>query len=577
LPLLVQGQFVAFNDHAPGVIGVTTSSNATTWDIFNGPPGASGPLKDVKTGANLSVTLTITTNGLVQPANTGANPLPGTPLYKVFNTFVDFQGAGDADAVAHVYPNAQVIYTLTGLKTNRTYSFMGSAVRGGVGGTYPQRWTTFELDGALSFRSAHTAGCYTNGLGTNQVAINTGINTNGDMADWESIVPPASGAISIVSTQYMGPIPIGGTANGPYAYALSGMRLVEFNPLTIVSVTAVGDNNVQVGFSMPVTPATATNLANYALTNASGAVGLVGATFVNDNQTVQLTTATLTPNAAYWLSASQITDTVTGLSVIAANTQVVFTNYPFTVGYIKRELYTNITGTSVANLTNNAKFPNSPDQVDYPSSMGWPVANIADNYGGRFSGWLVPPMTGQYYFAIRSDDNSQLALSPNNSPNYKVVLVTEPSCCEAFDAHTNGPITLQAGQRYYIEALMKEGGGSDYLYVAWKTPTNLTWNVIPGQYLGNYLNGSGATLTFSRQPTNTTAMADYTATFTAAATGSSSVTTNVSYQWQLNGFDLPGVTAASYTTPTLHASDNGSAYRVLAAVPGGPSSAPVCC
>ncbi len=563
-----RSQFVAFNDHAPGVIGVTTSSNATTWDIFAGPPGATGRLRDIKTGANLAVTLTITTNGFVQAANAGANPLPGTPLYNVFNTYVDFQGAGNADAVAHVYSNAVVTYTLTGLNTNRLYSFMGSAVRGGVGGTYPQRWTTFELDGALAFRSAHTAGCYTNGLATNQVAINTGVNTNGDMADWEAIVPGSNGSISIVSTQYMGPIPIGGTANGPYCYALNGMRLVEFNPPLIATASAVGNNGVQVVFSIPVSPATATNLANYTLTNATGNVPILGAAFVNDSQTIQLTTAAMTPNAAHWLGVYNVVDAATGLSVIATNSQVVFTNIPFTVGYVKREIYTNITGANVASLTNSAKFPNSPDQVDYPPNTGWPVVNIGDYYGGRFSGWLVPPMTGQYYFAIRSDDSSQLTLSPNNSPAYRVVLAAEPSCCEAFDAHTNGPMTLIAGQRYYIEALMKEQTGGDYLYVAWKTPTNLSWTVIPGQNVGNYLMPAGATLTISRQPTNTTAMVDYTATFSVSATGNSSITTNLTYQWQLNGLDLPGASASSYTTPMLHAADNGSVFRVLVSVPG---------
>jgi len=65
----------------------------------------------------------------------------------------------------------------------------------------------------------------------------------------------------------------------------------------------------------------------------------------------------------------------------------IYTNVPFSSGYVMRQLYFNIGGsTAVADLTSNAKFPNSPDQVDFPPSMGWPQADIADNYGGRFSG-----------------------------------------------------------------------------------------------------------------------------------------------------------------------------------------------
>jgi hypothetical protein len=558
-------QFVAFNDHAPGA---GTAAFATTWNILGNAPGSSGPLLDINSGATLPITLTITRSGTVVASSAAANPDPGTPLYNTFNGFVDFQGAGDADAAVQVTGSSTVTYTFSGLKTNRYYSFKGSAVRGGVGGTYPQRWSLFQLSGAVSFSSAHTSGGYTNGLAANQVAINTGVNTNGDMADWENIVPGAGGSFAVTTTQYTGPIPIGGTANGPYCYALSGFRLQEFNSPTIVSAASVRDNSVQVVFSIPVQASSATNIANYSITNLMGNVAVLGAAFVNDNKTIQLTTATQIPNGAHWLTVNGVADAATGLSVIAPNSQIIYTNFPFTIGYIKRQLYFNIAGTSVSSLTNSPKFPNNPDQVDYPTNMGWPQANIALNYGGRFSGFLVPPLSGQYYFAIRSDDSSELLLSANNNPSYETLVTAEPGCCEGFDAHTNGPFFLTAGQRYYIEALMKQGPGSDYLYVAWKTPTNLAWDIIPGQFLGNYLNVTNSTLSILQQPTNLTVMADYTATFSVSAAGTSVATTNLSYQWQLNGFDIPGANSASYTTAILRQSDGGSVYRVLVALPG---------
>jgi hypothetical protein len=185
-------QFVAYNDHAPGMIGVTTHSNATTWNIFGNPPGAGGSLKDITTGADLPVLVTITPSGAVNPAPNAANPNPGTPLYSVFNGYVDFQGAGNSDAVAQVTGSSTVTYTFTGLDPTRTYSFKGSAVRGGSGGTYPYRWSLFELSGALSFSAAHTPGCYTNGLAANQVAINTGINTPTVRLAWSLRSTPGS-------------------------------------------------------------------------------------------------------------------------------------------------------------------------------------------------------------------------------------------------------------------------------------------------------------------------------------------------------------------------------------------------
>src|SRR6185369_14339551 len=71
-----------------------------------------------------------------------------------------------------------------------------------------------------------------------------------------------------------------------------------------------------------------------------------------------------------------------------------------------------------------------------------------------------------------------------------------------YASQQSAPISLVAGQGYYIEARMKEGGGGDHLSVAWKVPggANLT-NVIPATYLApfwmNYvphLAGSSATV-----------------------------------------------------------------------------------
>ncbi len=60
------------------------------------------------------------------------------------------------------------------------------------------------------------------------------------------------------------------------------------------------------------------------------------------------------------------------------------------------------------------------------------------------------------------------------------------------------------------------------------------------------------------QPSSQTVDAGQAATFSVVAAG----TPPLSYQWQRNGEDIGGATAASYTTPPTVASDNGSAFRV---------------
>src|SRR5881396_2185038 len=65
--------------------------------------------------------------------------------------------------------------------------------------------------------------------------------------------------------------------------------------------------------------------------------------------------------------------------------------------------------------------------------------------------------------------------------------------------------------------------------------------------------------TITTQPANQTVTAGQTATFTVVAAGTAPLT----YQWQKNGANLTGATAASYTTPATTTSDSGSAFAVV--------------
>ena len=77
------GQWVAFNDHAPGV---GTHPNATTFS-----PGTSGTLKNITNGAAVAASVSITTVSSV------AGPIQGVPNYGspasiVFDGYVNFGG-----------------------------------------------------------------------------------------------------------------------------------------------------------------------------------------------------------------------------------------------------------------------------------------------------------------------------------------------------------------------------------------------------------------------------------------------------------------------------------------------------
>ncbi|MHB1081102.1 MAG: PA14 domain-containing protein [Prosthecobacter sp.] len=160
-------------------------------------------------------------------------------------------------------------------------------------------------------------------------------------------------------------------------------------------------------------------------------------------------------------------------------------------GQIMREYWTNINGITVASLTGSTVFPANPNGRDLQPSFDSPQ-NWDDNTGQRLRGFLYVPVTGQYQFFISSDDESGLKLSTDANPANAVEIASQPAWTPPqtwtwYSQQTSALITLQAGQRYYIEALMKEGMGDDHLSVGWKKPGDAAVSIIAGTYLSPYL------------------------------------------------------------------------------------------
>jgi len=156
-----------------------------------------------------------------------------------------------------------------------------------------------------------------------------------------------------------------------------------------------------------------------------------------------------------------------------------------TTGSILYEYWTGIGGTGVADLTSNANYPANPSGSDYLSIFEAPV-NWADYYGARISGYIHPPTSANYTFWISSDDNSQLWLSTDESPGNAILIAREDSWTESRvweeGTEKSAPIYLEAGKKYYVEAIMKEDGGGDNLAVTWNGPAGYP-NPIGGAYL----------------------------------------------------------------------------------------------
>ncbi|MBW8041159.1 MAG: hypothetical protein FVQ85_14310, partial [Planctomycetes bacterium] len=163
-------------------------------------------------------------------------------------------------------------------------------------------------------------------------------------------------------------------------------------------------------------------------------------------------------------------------------TSIGFGDIGGSTGTILREYWTGITGQSVSDLTGNSNYPDNPSGSSEPTSFEAPTG-WSDNYGTRMHGFLYPPASGLYTFWIASDDNSELWLSTDVNPANKSMIASVPSWTDSrewnkFSSQRSTSITLDGGQRYYIEALHKEGAGGDNLAVTWSFG-----QPIEGQYL----------------------------------------------------------------------------------------------
>lgn len=155
-------------------------------------------------------------------------------------------------------------------------------------------------------------------------------------------------------------------------------------------------------------------------------------------------------------------------------------------GSITREIWNNVGGNNISSLPLNAQ-PTSQASLNAFESP----ENLGDNYGLRVRGFICPPQSGNYTFWISGDDATELYLSTNDNPSNKTKIAYNLSWTSfrewnKFATQKSATISLQAGQKYYIEALHKEGGGGDHLSVSWQLPDGTMEAPIPGNRLSPY-------------------------------------------------------------------------------------------
>jgi hypothetical protein len=351
----------------------------------------------------------------------------------------------------------------------------------------------------------------------------------------------------------------------------------DTTPPSVTHVTgSPGLNRVHVYFNERLEAQSATNLANYALFGPGGVPVLVAGLQLDPSLThVVLTTEAQLSGTNYTVQVSGVRDVASAANLLVGAVQAEFTGWVLSKGFLYVEQYTNVVGSLVANLLASAKYPDLADSTFYVIGAAVPTTSPnLDNFGGRLSGFIVPPVSGDYILYVRGDDRAELRLGTGSDPATLRLIATNGTANASFTNGASLPVALVAGQAYAVEATYKEGAGSDMVQIGWQMPGDANITLVPAPYVAAFANPSGVQVSVVQSPTNTAVLEVRSAAFDLAlAVQPTNLANTVYYQWRrfdaLSGAytNLPGANSRALVTPLLAIGED-AVYSVEYSVPG---------
>ena len=356
---------------------------------------------------------------------------------------------------------------------------------------------------------------------------------------------------------------------------------------------------VRATFSEPVDAATANVAGNYSL---SGGINVTSATVgaaPNDN-IVTLVTSAQEVGTTLTLTVNNVTD-IFG-NAVAADSSMEFSTFIWQEGVVLHKFWQD-TPNNIAGLIADPRFPDSPDFVTLEPMWEYGPGGINEsgsNYGNQLVGWFIPPSDGEYIFFTNSDDPSELFLSTDDDPANKVLIAREAGWSNARNWVSTGggasdiddkrsdffadsewatfDITLEGGNRYYLESLHTEGGGGDSVAATVVSadeddPVDGDAPTLTGSLIGTYLDPNGASITILQQPATKSVNEGRSTMLNIVVEGTSAYGNNVNIQWQqaaagsADFTDIAGATTDTYETAVLTQADSGLQFRVNLSVP----------
>jgi len=163
-------------------------------------------------------------------------------------------------------------------------------------------------------------------------------------------------------------------------------------------------------------------------------------------------------------------------------------------GVLNLHVWNDLCGLDVDRLRETPLFPRYPHERLFLRSFH--TVRDFDGYGQRIFGFIEPKASGLYTFAVSSDDTSELWLSFDENPHNIRLIASVFSPTESawtdegdfwkYPTQLSRNIRLVARQRYFVEALHKQGGGNGRIQVYWRKPGSVKLEAITGEYLRSY-------------------------------------------------------------------------------------------
>ena len=155
---------------------------------------------------------------------------------------------------------------------------------------------------------------------------------------------------------------------------------------------------------------------------------------------------------------------------------------------ITHDWWTGLPGNDVGDLTSRPAYPDDPSGSATLTNAFETTPNWQNHYGSRVAGYFIAPKSGTYRFAVAADDRGELWLGTSGAPGsrQRIAYANSPTGHRQWNLHptqTSEPVTLAAGQAYFIEALHKDGTGGDCLAVGVELPGGQLERPIPAHRL----------------------------------------------------------------------------------------------